>query len=191
MPRKIGAHVSAAGGVHKAVERAAAIGANCVQVFSGSPRGWKRADLGGVDAAKVAAAQKQHGIGKTFSPINLWDVTIKAGKTAELNIPKTHNVMLLVRRGEVRVNDGDQSAQAKQLITFAKESGAKESGENGMDTVRLTAGEAGSEILLMSGEPLNEPIAYRGPFVMNTDAEIREAMLEFGRGDFGKLSPVS
>ena len=135
--------------------------------------------------------QKQHGIGKTFSPINLWDVTIKAGKTAELNIPKTHNVMLLIRRGEVRVNDGDQSAQAKQLITFAKESGAQESGENGMDTVRLTAGEAGSEILLMSGEPLNEPIAYRGPFVMNTDAEIREAMLEFGRGDFGKLSPVS
>ncbi|MFW6364130.1 MAG: TIM barrel protein, partial [Spirochaeta sp.] len=61
MPR-IGAHVSAAGGTHKAVERAYAIGADCVQVFSGSPRGWKRKPIHEVDADAVAAAQQSTGI---------------------------------------------------------------------------------------------------------------------------------
>ncbi|AFG36457.1 deoxyribonuclease IV [Spirochaeta africana] len=61
MPR-IGAHVSAAGGAHKAVERAHAIGADCVQVFSGSPRGWKRKPIDQVDAAAVFAAQQATGI---------------------------------------------------------------------------------------------------------------------------------
>lgn len=61
MPR-IGAHVSAAGGTHKAVERAHAIGADCVQVFSGSPRGWKRKPISEVDSAAIAQAQQDTGI---------------------------------------------------------------------------------------------------------------------------------
>jgi deoxyribonuclease-4 len=57
--RKIGGHVSAAGGIDKAVERAAAIGANCVQVFSGSPRVWQRPDLKQIDVKKVFAKQQE------------------------------------------------------------------------------------------------------------------------------------
>ncbi len=60
--RRIGGHVSAAGGPHKAVERAAAIGANCVQVFSGSPRGWKRKPIEELDAEAVAQACAAHGV---------------------------------------------------------------------------------------------------------------------------------
>ncbi len=56
---KLGAHVSAAGGVNKAIERAAAIGANCVQVFSGSPRVWQRPNLDAIDADKVSTKQKE------------------------------------------------------------------------------------------------------------------------------------
>jgi len=60
--RRVGGHVSAAGGPHKAVERAAAIGANCVQVFSGSPRSWKRKPIEELDAAAVAEACSQYGV---------------------------------------------------------------------------------------------------------------------------------
>ncbi len=58
--RLIGAHVSAAGGPHKAVERAAAIGCNCVQVFSGSPRSWRRKPIEELDIDKLTRAREQH-----------------------------------------------------------------------------------------------------------------------------------
>jgi len=67
MTRKIGAHVSSAGGVEKAVERAAAIGANCVQVFSGSPRVWQRPDLATVNTDKVFSKQKELSIDPIFT----------------------------------------------------------------------------------------------------------------------------
>jgi deoxyribonuclease IV len=57
--RKIGGHVSASGGVDKAIERAADIGGNCVQIFSGSPRVWQRPNLDAIDAEKVAAKQTE------------------------------------------------------------------------------------------------------------------------------------
>jgi deoxyribonuclease IV len=60
--RKIGGHVSAAGGPHKAVERAAAIGANCVQIFSGSPRSWKRKPIEELDAEAVSQACAEYGV---------------------------------------------------------------------------------------------------------------------------------
>lgn len=65
--RKIGAHVSAAGGVDKAVERAANIGANCVQVFSGSPRVWQRPNLDAVDADKVFSKEKELSVEPIFT----------------------------------------------------------------------------------------------------------------------------
>ncbi len=65
--RKIGAHVSAAGVVDKAVERAAGIGANCVQVFSGSPRVWQRPNLDAVDADKVFSKEKELSVEPIFT----------------------------------------------------------------------------------------------------------------------------
>ncbi len=65
--RRIGAHVSAAGGPHKAVERAAAIGCNCVQVFSGSPRSWQRKSLEELDTEKLRAARSRHAVEPVFT----------------------------------------------------------------------------------------------------------------------------
>lgn len=65
--RHIGAHVSASGGHHKALKRAADLGANCLQLFSGSPRVWKRPDLQSVDADVFAAERKKHGIEHVFT----------------------------------------------------------------------------------------------------------------------------
>ncbi len=65
--RKIGGHVSAAGGVDKAVERAHAIGANCVQVFSGSPRVWARAPLEKIDLNKLFSKQEELGVSPIFT----------------------------------------------------------------------------------------------------------------------------
>lgn len=65
--RRIGAHLSTAGGVDQAVERAAAIGANTLQVFSGSPRMWQRTSLERIDAGKIKAAQEKHDVTPIFT----------------------------------------------------------------------------------------------------------------------------
>lgn len=65
--RLVGAHVSSAGGHDKAVERAAAIGCNCVQVFSGSPRGWQRPDIAAIDTDKITAKQKELSVSPIFT----------------------------------------------------------------------------------------------------------------------------
>lgn len=64
---KLGAHVSTAGGIDKAFERAAAIGANCMQIFSGSPRFWARADVSKYNTAELVAAQKKYNVSPIFT----------------------------------------------------------------------------------------------------------------------------
>lgn len=124
------------------------------------------------------------GLGSTFTPINLWDLSIDANKQMTLSIPQTHNLLLLVRHGQVRINDNDmQVATAKQLVSFEPESG-----QGGQDRLRLQADKEGAEVLLMSGEPINEPVVGYGPFVMNSEQEIIQAMQEFREGKFGKMA---
>lgn len=123
-------------------------------------------------------SQTTQGLAKTFSPINLWDVVLKADADVTLRIPATHHVLLLIMQGDVYVND-EQSASMGNLVTFAE-------GE-GETTIRLQAGEQGATVLLMSGEPINEPVVGYGPFVMNTEAQIREAMTDFNNGQFGSI----
>ena len=65
--REVGGHVSAAGGIDLAIERAAAIGGNCAQVFSGSPRVWARPDMSKFDAKKIAAKRAEKGIGSIIT----------------------------------------------------------------------------------------------------------------------------
>ncbi len=123
------------------------------------------------------------GLGKTFTPINLWDIDIIAGHSVTVDIPKTHNLLLLIMRGDVVINsDHSQKVGEKQLITFAQESG-----EAGIDLLRLLAVDHDAKVLLMSGEPINEPIVGHGPFVMNSDAEIRQAIMDFNTGKFGSM----
>ncbi len=126
---------------------------------------------------------EKKGLAKTFTPINLWDIYLEAGKTAELSIPKNHNLLLLVREGEVIINGEEKNqAGAKQLITFESEKNIE-----GKDYIKLTTQEKPASILLMSGEPIDEEIAAYGPFVMNTQEELRRAISDFNSGKFGNI----
>lgn len=132
----------------------------------------------------ITPTGSHQGIGETFTPINLWDISLSANKATEVAVPKTHNLLLLVRHGEVTLNaDSGQQVGARQLVTFVPETGG-----DGVDYIRLAAGNDGAEILLMSGEPINEPVVGYGPFVMNSEREIRQAIMDFNMGKFGSVS---
>lgn len=113
-----------------------------------------------------------HGAARTFTPLNLWDGRIKAGSKMALPIVEGHNAMILVLEGMLSIN-GRDSVGARQMGYFSREG----------DTISFSAAEE-CAFLLMSGEPIDEPIAGRGPFVMNTVEEIRAAMNDYAAGKF-------
>jgi redox-sensitive bicupin YhaK (pirin superfamily) len=127
-------------------------------------------------SVRVIAGEFQNtkGPAHTFTPVNAWDVSLKVGRQAEFAIPDGYTTALLVRNGTVAV-DG-QTAGHGQLILFERE------GEN----INVQAS-ADAEFLLLSGEPINEPVAWQGPFVMNTQEELRQAIIDFQSGRMGRL----
>lgn len=136
-------------------------------------------DLGDGDGrVRVIAGDYEgtKGPAKTFTPIDIWDVRVNAGKGASLTLPEGRTTALVILHGTVLVND-DQVVRAGQLIEFARDGGA------------ITV-EANTDVtlLVLSGEPINEPVVAQGPFVMNTVGEIKQAMLDFQNGRFGEIA---
>ncbi|MCG6573306.1 pirin family protein [Pseudomonas sp. AF32] len=119
--------------------------------------------------------QGQHGPAKTFTPIDLWDLRLNAGKSLTLDLHEGRNVALVVLRGTVQVN-GRERAEAGQLALFDR------SGER----ITLQANDD-AVVLLLSGEPIDEPIVGHGPFVMNSEQEIHQAFSDFHSGRFGRM----
>jgi redox-sensitive bicupin YhaK (pirin superfamily) len=111
----------------------------------------------------------------TFSPINLWDVKLQAGKRAVLPLGEGHTASFLVLSGNVTV-PGGSSAGEGDLAVFERQG----------DSITLEA-RADTHLLLMSGEPLDEPIVGYGPFVMNSKEEIQQAFEDFQLGKMGDL----
>lgn len=110
----------------------------------------------------------------TYSPVNLFDIKLNKEGEFKATIPALHNTALLAINGSVQVND--QKVAEHSFVLF---------GNEGEDiTIRA---EENAVVLLLSGEPINEPIASYGPFVMNTQQEIFEAIEEFQAGKFGVL----
>ena len=110
----------------------------------------------------------------TYSPVNLFDIKLNSGGTFNAAIPALHNTALLVINGNVQVNDKPVAEHSFVLFGNEGEDIAIKSDEKAV-------------VLLLSGEPINEPIASYGPFVMNTQLEIYEAIEEFQAGKFGVL----
>jgi redox-sensitive bicupin YhaK (pirin superfamily) len=104
-----------------------------------------------------------------------FDVYLQAGSSAQLDVPATHNAFIYVYGGEVAVGDDSGDPVTKgEIALFERGTG---------DGIGVTAVED-SRMLLVAGKPLDEPIARWGPFVMNTDAELRQAVNDYQSGRF-------
>jgi len=115
------------------------------------------------------------GPARTFTAMDVWDLRLQAGKTAAFTLPEGRTLALVVLKGTVLVNDSALAREA-QMVTLARDG----------SQVRIEAN-TDATVLLLSGEPIDEPIAGHGPFVMNTQEEIRQAMIDFDRGQFGRM----
>ena len=117
----------------------------------------------------------QSGAARTHTPINLWDMRLNAGASLDVAIPAGHSCMVLVLQGQVTLN-GQTPVQAAEIGLF----------ELAGDHIHLASSDAAT-VLLLAGEPLNEPVVGYGPFVMNTEQEIRQAIQDYRSGKMGKL----
>jgi redox-sensitive bicupin YhaK (pirin superfamily) len=133
---------------------------------------------GGAGHLRVIAGEFRgiKGPAKTFTPVHLYDVRLKAGHAAEIAVPAGFNTAVFVLQGGVFVN-GSGHAQEAELVQLDK-SGERFALQAMADTI----------LLVLSGEPIEEPIARYGPFVMNTKAELVQAMNDYQAGKMGHLS---
>ncbi len=116
------------------------------------------------------------GPARTFTPIDLWDLRLNAGARAEFDLPEGHTAGVFVLRGHVRVNGGAPVTDAH--IAVLERAGRRVVLEAEQDTV----------LLVLGGEPIDEPIAGYGPFVMNTQQEIRQAISDYQSGKMGRIA---
>ena len=112
----------------------------------------------------------------TFSPVHLYNLKPKAGTSLSLSFPASYTTAILAIEGSATLN-GEKKLPTNNLAVF----------ENDGEDFTVTADED-SVLLLMAGEPLNEPIAQYGPFLMNTNAEIAQAIDDYQQGKFGYLA---
>ena len=100
-----------------------------------------------------------------------FDVTLPAGETLKEPLPDGHNAILVVFEGAIAV--AGQDVRARSLAVLGREG-----------SVEVSAGVEGARFLLISGRPIGEPVAWGGPFVMNTEAEVRQAFADYRSGRF-------
>lgn len=122
--------------------------------------------------------QGRKGPAKTFTPIHLWDVRLKADRTASFRMPRSYTTLVFVLRGQVRLPSGETLGDA--------ELGVLSHDDEDFTLSALTD----AKVLILGGEPLNEPIVGYGPFVMNSKAEIQQAFVDFNEGRMGTIDPI-
>lgn len=115
------------------------------------------------------------GSASTFTPLHLLNAKMNKGGKAEFSFPENYNTALLVIEGSIKVN-GTEDAPTNHFVLF----------ENNAEKFTLEATED-AIVLVLSGQPIKEPIAAQGPFVMNTRAELVQAIDDYNMGKFGYL----
>jgi len=137
-----------------------------------------KVDLGnGVGTIDIIAGEFENNKGpaSSFSPLSLFNVKLNKGKGTSLSFKESHNTGLLIIKGNVTINNSEM-APTNHFVLF--------NNKGSEFTIRA---DDDAEILILSGEPIDEPIASYGPFVMNTNDEIRQTIDDFNNGKFGYL----
>lgn len=128
----------------------------------------------------IAGQYEGHaGPARTFTEMDVWDVHLKANHRVSLASAAGRTLALVVLHGTVMVNDAEVLREG-QLMQLSREDSLVQL-ESNNDAV----------VLWLSGEPIDEPVVGYGPFVMNTDAEIRQAFVDFKGGEFGQLASIA
>jgi hypothetical protein len=130
---------------------------------------------GGVVTLVAGELDDVRGPARTVTPISLWDVQLGADETADLAVPDGHTLMAFVLEGGISTSTGRIGHE--ELGIFNREG----------DRLHVTAGELGARFLVLGGKPIDEPVVFYGPFVMNTVEQIHEAVEDFTSGKFGTL----
>jgi quercetin 2,3-dioxygenase len=135
--------------------------------------------LGARSGLRVIAGEFRgtKGPARTFTPINVWDAKIVAGERAEFDFTDGHTALLAVLRGKVTIN-GTEAAGPAELVVLDR-AGTRAAIEAAEDAT----------VLVLSGEPIDEPVVGYGPFVMNSPDEIQQAFRDFHEGRLGRPQP--
>lgn len=114
------------------------------------------------------------GPASTFTPINVWDMKLNSNSSVELQIPEGQTTLFVIQEGTLKVNE--EKVKPVELLLFEREG----------NRVHLHA-ETDGRVLVLSGEPIGEPVVGQGPFVMNSREEIHQAIHDFQTGKMGRL----
>ncbi len=114
---------------------------------------------------------------QTYSPVSILDVQFTRPSLIDLDIKKNETVMVYVIDGELKFDDYNQIAKNGQMIYFDQSS----------DIINLISISPNGSYLVLSGEPLNEPVVRQGPFVTNTEWDMKKAILDYQNGKMGTL----
>ena len=115
------------------------------------------------------------GPAQTFTAMDVWDIRIRHGGVGRFDAKDGHTLALVVLHGSVLVNGA--IAREGQLVHLERAGSGVE-----------IEGSSDATVLWLSGEPIDEPVVGYGPFVMNSEAEIRQAMTDFNSGRFGQMA---
>jgi redox-sensitive bicupin YhaK (pirin superfamily) len=131
----------------------------------------------GAGTVRVIAGQYENAQGpaQTFTPMNVWDLRLTASSSATAPIRAGWNTALIVLKGQIKVNH-ERTVQDGAMVVLSA---------HGSDCFIESISDA--SVLLLSGEPIDEPVEGYGPFVMNTRGEIEQAIHDFNSGKFGEM----
>ncbi len=116
------------------------------------------------------------GPARTFTPLNVWDMQLRGTAAVQLDVPEGHNALVVVLTGQARIGDPARTLRQDEVAVLERTGCA----------LRIDV-DADARLLLLTGEPLDEPVVGYGPFVMNTREQIVQAVNDFNSGKFGEM----